>query len=196
MERKIISKELRGLYISKKKSVPEIAKIYKCSENKINYWLKRYRVNKRSISDAIYLKYNPNGDPFKVVFPRDIREAQLFGLGLGIYWGEGNKLNKNAVRVGNSDPAVLKTFINFLEKFFCVKKDDLKFHLHTFSDIDIEDCYNYWVDQLGVNRDQFYKPTVTITGKLGTYRKKSEYGVITIYYGNTKLRNKLVELLS
>lgn len=45
---------------------------------------------KRSISDAIYAKRNPGGDPFTVVSPSIVSDAFLFGLGTGIYWGEGS----------------------------------------------------------------------------------------------------------
>jgi hypothetical protein len=67
--------------------------------------------------------------------------------------------------------------------------------LHIFSDIDIEEAYDYWIKELKIKKEQFYKPTITITGKLGNYRNKSKYGVLTVIYGNTKLRNALVGLL-
>lgn len=196
MRKNLTLRELKGLYIKRKKSVPEIAKNLACSENKVNYWLKEYGITKRSISDAVYLKYNPKGDPFRFVLPRNSKEERLFGLGLGLYWGEGNKLNKNTVRLGNSDPSLLRIFIIFLLKFFNIKKKDLRLHLHLFSDINPEQCYNYWVRELKIKRSQFYKPSITKTGKLGTYRNKSKYGVLTIYYGNTRLRNKLIELIN
>jgi hypothetical protein len=187
--------KIKKLYIEKKKSVSEIARILKCSEHRINYWLAKSRVTKRSISEAIYLKYNPKGDPFQFESPRNSGEAKLFGIGLGIYWGEGNKANKNTIKIGNSDPILLRTFISFLEKFFNINKKDLKFHLHLFSDINKNASINYWTKELKVGKNQFYKPTITITGKLGTYRNKSKYGVLTIYYHNIKARNLLMSLL-
>lgn len=33
---------------------------------------------------------------------------------------------------------------------------------------------------------------VTKSGSIGTYRSKNRYGVVTIYFGNTKLRDILV----
>jgi len=141
------------------------------------------------------LKYNPNGDPFKFVPPKNQSDHQLFGLGLGLYWGEGNKANKNMVKLGNSDPELLKKFILFLSRFFRVDKEDLKFHLHVFTDIDIEEAKSFWIKELKIKKEQIYKPTITQTGKLGTYRKKSRYGVLTLYYCNTKLRNLIVSLI-
>lgn len=186
---------MESLYVDKSKSVAEIARIFKCSENKINYWLNKHGVKKRSISDAIYLKHNPKGDPFKLSLPKNLEEAKLFGMGLGLYWGEGTKANKVCVRLGNSDAKLLKIFIEFLIKFFHIKKKDLRFHLHIFTDIDLNEAYNYWIKELRVKKEQFYKPIITKTGKLGTYRKKSKYGVLTVYYSNKKLRDLLINSL-
>jgi len=194
MNAKDISK-IKNLYLIKKKSVSEIAKIFNCSENKINYWLAKNKIKKRSISEAVYIKHNPKGDPFKFRLPKNIKEAELFGMGLGIYWGEGTKANKTTVRLGNSDPALLNIFIKFLVTFFNIKKKDLRFHMHIFSDIDLDKAYEFWIKKLKIKKDQFYKPIITKTGKLGTYRRKSDYGVVTVYYCNKKLRDLLIENL-
>ncbi|MEK7181157.1 MAG: hypothetical protein AAB738_02365 [Patescibacteria group bacterium] len=187
---------LENLYKKENKSVPEIAKKLNCSEHKINYWLGKHNIIKRTISEAIYLKYNPDGDPFKFTPPKTSQDYQLFGLGIGLYWGEGNKANKNVVKISNSDPELLKVFIKFLIRFFSIKKEDMRFHLHVFTDIDLEKAKRFWMGELGIKREQIYKPTITQTGKLGTYRNKSQFGVLSLYYANTKLRNLIVQLIS
>lgn len=186
---------LKKLYTRELKSSAQIAKLLGCSEHKVNYWLEKHIITKRTISEAVYVKMNPDGDPFSFVPPKNLKEAELFGMGLGLYWGEGNKANKNTVKLGNSDPELMKTFMNFLDKFFGIKRKSLKFHLHLFTDIDKNEAFSYWIKNLKINKDQFYKPTITQTGKLGTYRKKSKYGVLTLYFSNTKLRNIIVGLL-
>ena len=188
-------KKLKNCYIKDKKSAADIAKILNLSETGVNYWLKKFNIQKRTVSEAIYVKHNPKGDPFKFVLPKNLEDSKLFGLGIGLYWGEGTKADKGSVRLGNSDPAIMRVFIKFLIKFFQIDKKDFKFHLHTFTDIDLTEAKEYWKKELKIKEEQFYKPTITITGKLGSYRKKSKYGVLTIYYANTKLRNILVNLL-
>jgi hypothetical protein len=116
-------------------------------------------------------------------------------MGIGLYWGEGTKANKNTVRLGNSDINILRTFIDFLNKFFGVSKDKLKFQLQLFSDLDINIAKRYWINGLKISKKQLYKTIITKSGSLGTYRHKSQYGVMTLYYGNTKLRNILVGML-
>lgn len=183
--------ELSILYLQDKKSVAEIATIKSCSQNKVNYWLMKYQIKKRTIAEAIYSKHNPNGDPFVVSKPKTREETILYGLGLGLYWGEGTKSNTHSVRLGNTDPKLVKTFIVFLEKFYSIDRKKLRFGLQIFSDIDPEQAVRFWKKEFGVEMSQFYKPLVSVIRKPGTYKKKSKYGVVTIYFNNKKMRDLL-----
>ena len=71
----------------------------------------------------------------------------------------------------------------------------LRFHLQIFTDISIEKAIAYWTKELDICKEQLYKPTVTESGKVGSYRKKNAYGVLTVYYGNIKARNILIGIL-
>ena len=86
--------ELTKLYLHEKKSVYVISQHFSCSQNKVNYWLTKYKIKKRTISEALYIKLNPKGDPFEFSEPQDKKSAFLLGMGLGLYWGEGNKKNE------------------------------------------------------------------------------------------------------
>ncbi len=169
----------------------EIAKIFRCSLNKIKYWMEKHNIPIRSIGEAIYIKHNPKGDPFKINKLITSDDFFLFGLGLGLYWGEGNKANKISVRIGNSDPALLKKFIEFLFMAYNIKKEDLRVGLQIFSDINPNEALKYWIEQLKISKRNFQKVIVTPSRGVGTYRKKSQYGVITLYYHNRKLRDIL-----
>lgn len=173
----------------------EISVQLKCSLHKVSYWMEAYRIRKRSLSDAMYAKHNPNGDPFSFHEPRTVEEAKLFGIGIGLYWGEGTKANKNSVRLGNTDPKLVKIFIEFLEKIFHVQRRNMQFGLQIFSDMRPEVALDFWVRNLRIRKQQFYKPTVTRSGSIGTYRQKSQYGVVTVMYHNKKLRDLLVSKL-
>ncbi|MFZ2975631.1 MAG: hypothetical protein WA055_03340 [Candidatus Moraniibacteriota bacterium] len=187
---------LSKYYLEEKKSVCEIAEILGKSETGINYWMNKYKIKKRTISDAVYIKNNPNGDPFKIKTPNNLYLAELRGFGLGLYWGEGNKANKNSVKIANTDPELIKKFIEFLVKILGVDKKKIKFSLQVFSDVSPQKAKKYWIDQLKIDPKQFYKKiTVTQSGKIGTYKKKNIYGVLMVYYHNTKLRNILINML-
>lgn len=169
----------------------DIASELGCSLNKVKYWMTRYDIKIRSISDAIYLKNNPNGDPFKENKPSNFQEAYLRGLGIGLYWGEGTKANKTSVRLGNSDPALINQFIQFLEECYGVKKSDLRFGLQVFSDMEPNKVLMFWTKKIGAAKNQFQKIIITPSRGDGTYRRRTRYGVLTVYYYNRKLRDLL-----
>lgn len=181
--------DLLDLYEVQKKSVSYIAKKYCCSQTGINYWLKKYEINKRSVSEAIYILKNPGGDPFSFQKPKNTARSFLLGLGLGLYWGEGNKKNKYSVRLGNSDPNLILKFIEFLEKIFNIQKTKLRFALQLFNDINPQEAVTFWQKVLHANEDQFYKVIVSTVRGPGTYKNKSQYGVLTIHFSNKKLRD-------
>jgi hypothetical protein len=188
--------ELVHHYILQKKSSAEIAFDFNISVSKINYWLSKHRIPKRSISESIYQKKNPKGDPFDFKEPQNIRDAILFGTGIGLFWGEGNKKNKHAVRLGNTDPELIKTFICFLVTIFNIKKEKLRFALQVFNDSDPKEALSFWSKELGFPKN-YFMPTVvvsTVRGP-GTYKNKSEYGVLTVHFNNMKLKEKLMSLI-
>jgi hypothetical protein len=192
----MIKKEkLESLYLSEGMSMKEISERLHCSLNKVCYWLQKHGIQRRSISEAVYLKNNPDGDPFRFQDPRTIKGAILFGMGIGLYWGEGTKANKSSVRLGNTDPDLVEVFIRFLEETFTVKRSDLHFSLQIFSDMSEEEELEFWTNRLKVEKLQFYKTTITPYRSIGTYRKKTKHGVIIVYYHNRKLRDYLVNLL-
>lgn len=189
----IEKKKLEYWYRESKKSVREIAQILNCSEGRINYWLEKHSIPKRSISEALYTKHNPNGDPFTSRIPRTHRHFFLFGLGLGLYWGEGNKKNLTAVRLGNTDPHLIRSFLIFLRELYDIDDSRLRFGLQLFSDMDQAREERFWQTFLNVPPNKFGKTVNTRSGSIGTYREKSKHGVLTIYFHSKKLRDTLIE---
>ena len=80
----IDKKFLETLYINEGLSMMEIAKKLDCSPNKIVYWMSKYDIKRRSISDSDYRRCNPNGDPFNIKHIETIQDAELLGMGLGL----------------------------------------------------------------------------------------------------------------
>lgn len=194
----ISKNSLTKLYLNQKKSSQEISKILSCSPNKVNYWLNKHNIKKRTISDAIYLQQNPDGDPFRFKKPSDSKDWFLFGLGLGLYWGEGNKKNTVAVRLGNTDPYLIIKFLEFLKNIYEVDDHKIKFGLQIFSDIPPKKALEFWCKKLKVEKEKFQKVVVTPARGKGTYKNKNDTGVLTIYFGNKKLRdiiNNEIEIL-
>jgi hypothetical protein len=191
----IEEKVLKDLYEKKKFSMKEISQKLKCSHTQVSYWMKHYKIKRRSRSESVYIKNNPKGDPFFFRNPKTFDEAILYGLGLGLYWGEGTKANNYSIRLGNTDPDLIVMFISFLETFFSIPKKELRFGIQIFSDMAPEQVLRFWCIKLKVSASQFMKTVVTKKRNKGSYSRKIEHGVLTIYFHNTRARNIIFSLI-
>lgn len=118
-----------------------------------------------------------------------------YGLGFGLFWGEGNKKDEYAVRLGNTDPKMIKYFLKFLRKFYHIKEEKIRFGLQIFGDMDVHKAEQFWISELGVSSKQFMKTIVTPVRGSGSYRQKTKYGVLTVYFSNKKLRKIICDTL-
>lgn len=170
-------------------SMKEIASILDTSPSTVRWWMSKHGIIRRSRSEANYRKYNKLGDPFKIKSLTSSQDYLLYGLGIGIFWGEGNKVNKHSVRVGNTDSDLLKSFIRFLKEICQVEDYKISFGLQVFNDSDPDKALRYWMEEFQVPRSRFHSTVSLIPpqGK-GNYKRKSEYGVVTVYVHNIKLR--------
>ena len=97
----------------------------------------------------------------KKVLPFSKRD--FFIAGLFLYWAEGTKSRKCGLSMTNSDPSLLKFFIDWLNVCFYVSRDKLKIHLHLYADMDNEQEIRFWSKRLGVSRNQFTKSYIKTT---------------------------------
>lgn len=179
-------KELNNLYHCGK-SMAEIAKKLDCSIHKIVYWMDKYKIKRRSPSNAAYVKANPNGDPFRIKYNLTPGDKFLFGIAIGLYLGEGNKVTQTSLRIANSDPKILKLFILFLHNICRLDPKRISASIVCFNDTDPEMTRTYWANQLSISSKKFGKITQIPTQGKGTYRRKSKFGVCTIQANNVKL---------
>jgi len=187
--------KIRQLYESGL-STTEVSQRLGFSVHKVIYWMDKVGLKRRSPSQALYAKYNKNGDPFHIKEELNKEEAFLYGLGLGIYWGEGNKADPHSVRVANGDPYVLLTFIQFLEEICSVKPEKIKYGIICFNDSQIGIVADYWSKALKISGEQFGKIVQIPPQGKGTYRRKSQYGVCTVSVCNTKFKRWILDTLA
>ncbi len=83
---------------------------------------------------------------------------QLFGLGLMLYWGEGDKKVENGiVRISNIDFRLLRIFIAFLKKLCRIPIEKIRIWLLLYPDLNEEVCKAYWSKKLNIPLNQFTK---------------------------------------
>lgn len=173
----------------------EMARSFGCSEHKVVYWMNKFGIKRRTWSEATYLKANPKGDPFKISKKSLLENQFLYGLSLGIFWGEGGKTSRHQVRVANTDPAMLRVFRRFLLEVCNLEVRKISYSIICFNDTNSEDARRYWSQQLEISPEKFGKITQIPQQGKGTYKKKSAYGVCTIAVCNMKLMVWMLEQL-
>jgi hypothetical protein len=157
--------------------------------------MRKYKIVTRSISDAVYLYHNPEGEPFEIKTVLTLEEEKLRSLALGLFWGEGNKASSHAVRITNSDPGVIRQFHKFLIEICQVKVEKIGYYLQTFKDNDMNSAKRHWASCLSINPEKIHTCNPVHSLGKGTYRKINRFGVMTIAFSNTHLKTWiLVEL--
>jgi len=188
----VTKQQLFELYDSGK-SMSDIATYLKCSVNKIVYWMNKYGITRRNHSQATYVKENPNGDPFKIKQKYTSQEILLFGLALGLFWGEGTKATPHSVRLTNTDASMIKVFRKFLTEICQVHLNKIRYSIVTFNDCMPAEAASYWAKELGISKDKFGTIVSIPSQGKGTYKKKSLYGVCSITVNNIKLKSWITE---
>jgi hypothetical protein len=192
----ITKEKLESLY-NKGLSMQEISIQTGSSYKTIVYRMEKYNISRRNRSEATYVKRNPNGDPFRIKKKLNSKETELKFLGLGLYWGEGDKSKNNtSVRLSNTDPQLVKKFREFLIKICRVKEEKIFYSLILFNDANEKEAIKFWTQHLKIKRNQLGKIIRIPPQGKGTYREKNKTGVLVIGITNKKLKEKVFEMIN
>ncbi len=113
-----------------------------------------------------------------------MNHKEMFIAGLFLYWGEGGKTTTTTTTISNTDPAVLKFFIAWLQSLG-VATDKLRVKIHLYRDMDIEYETAYWSKTLGIPRKNFRNPYIKDSARSGlTYPQKFTHGTCNVYFEN------------
>lgn len=116
-----------------------------------------------------------------------LSQHELFLCGLYLYWGEGTKSAKGVVAVANTDPVVLRAFIQWLE-MLGVTRAELKVKLHLYRDMNIAEETTYWAQILELKLSQFRKPYVknSLLSDV-TYKNGHGHGTCNVIFENVRM---------
>ena len=145
--------------------------------------IERYRNTMRAKKDArldeVYKKVSKDIGNFS--------KRDLFLAGLFLYWGEGTKKSNCSVVLTNTNPAMIKFFIKWLE-LFNIRRKDLKIKLHLYSDMNIKQSLDFWSKELKIPLSQFRKPYIKKTSlKSITYKSGFGKGTCCVMFDNRDL---------
>ena len=119
-------------------------------------------------------------------------KSPLFLIGLGIYWGEGDKTNNGRVAVINTDPGLLQIVAKFYRHCLGVSESRLRVGLFIYEDINRNKAIKFWSQKLKISQTQFIK-IQTLKSRSRLTKNKSKYGICSLYFSNTKLNVKIHE---
>lgn len=134
---------------------------------------------KEAIEEFELLKYHP-----------------LFIAGLMIYWGEGNKVSKSRCGIANTEPLMIKLFLQFLRNVCGFKNSRIKAWILIYPDIDEKLCKSFWTGKTSLPATSFNK-SILISGKQKTH--KLSFGVCSVGVSSAYLKCKIlkwIELLA
>ncbi len=99
------------------------------------------------------------------------RDRLMFASAL--YWAEGNK--KDFI-LTNSDPVMIRFFIETIRRVFNLEPNDLQVSLRLYEDLDRDNCIAFWASITGVSSSDFISVSVLEGKKIG----KLTYGMCRV----------------
>lgn len=115
---------------------------------------------------------------------KNISKRDLLILGLGLYWGEGNKNTENRFILVNSDPFIIKAMFKWLREVMGVPKERLTLQIYINEEhkYRIEEVSQYWSTKLKIHFHQFRRPVFVHATHKKTYANHETYmGVLHLY---------------
>ena len=150
-------------------------------------WILR---NKRRKTEDISIQNKKGVDDVGIRTKRD-----LFILGLGLYWGEGYKKGSQECAFTNSDPAIIRSILEWFRVCYGITNDRIHVSL-TINELyrDKESTLiDLWSTETKLQRDQFDKSTF-ISGYGNSKRNPDTYtGTLRVKVRNgTSLRRRIL----
>lgn len=105
-----------------------------------------------------------------------------------LYIAEGYKRSRNALAVGNSDPAVVRLCTSWLTR---LSSRRLGFSVQHHADQDVEELREFWGAELDIDPKRISFQRKSNSGRLSGRTWRSRYGVLTVRACDTLLRARM-----
>lgn len=177
---------VKNLYYKKQLTMREIAQKLHVDIDAVVYCMRKNGIKRRSKIEASAVSFKNKKLSFHENKKLTSAEEKLKIAGLILYWGEGYKTDKSSgIDFANSDPDMIKVFINFLRVIYGVDERRFRILLYCYSNQNVLALVNFWSKLTGISKKQFSKPY--IRKDFRENGRKMEYGMIHIRYADKKL---------
>lgn len=119
-------------------------------------------------------------------------KKELVIAGLFLYWGEGNKSQRNTLSINNTDPRVIKFALYWVMNGLNIPKERIQVFLHLYSDMNEIEEKDYWSKELHIPLDQFAKPYIKKSKRIDLDHKGFGHGTCGIRVFDTVLKEKVL----
>lgn len=191
-------------------SYSQIKEAIGVSKSTLHYWLRDYPLGEeriRALRDwsaqrierCRETKARKKEERLAVVYERIDQEIgilsdrEIFIAGMFLYWGEGSKTANYTVAVTNTDPAMLRFFLRWLQ---VIGADLSKLHgrLHLYSDMDLEAQTILWSRMLGVPKEIFRNPYIkdNSSSKRKNYKGRFGYGTCSLVINKKEIADQVL----
>jgi hypothetical protein len=111
-------------------------------------------------------------------------------IGCMLYWAEGAKA-RNQVGFSNSDPEMVRVFVNFLREYFAVADENIRLTCNLFADhVERQDeIENFWLGVAELPRSSLCKSIVNVYSRYSAKKRRNKlpYGTCKIVVNRTSV---------
>lgn len=111
-----------------------------------------------------------------------------------MYWCEGDKSTEShTYRVGltSCDPAMLKLFVQWLEEYYTIEKNQMKVRLHLWPNVIEATAKNFWAKELEIPLGNFTKSWTKPRGR-GVAKQVHINGVCRVSVSSKALLDQII----
>ena len=181
---KINIDKIRNLYWNKQYNIDQVAKRLGVSYRSLYDFMNKNDIPRRLPTEANYV-VSRSKPQFRIREKLSMSDDKLRVAGIMLYWAEGT-LKGQTVDFVNSNPEMIRIFLQFLRHVCGIDDRRLRLYLYTYSYLDLEKTKNYWKNITGISLSQFTKPYIR-EGNSNLSNRKLPYGLVHIRYNDKKL---------
>lgn len=121
-----------------------------------------------------------------------LSEKDFLIAGYFLYAGEGAK-SKNSVSLSNSNPVIIKFFVDWLIEICKIPKIKIGIKLQLYRDMDREQEISYWMEELDLPRENFKNPYFKkSSSERINYKGGFGHGTCNVRLGDVRLFEKIM----
>lgn len=113
-----------------------------------------------------------------------------YAAGCALFWAEGSR-DRNTVKLTNSDPELVATFLRFLRTHFGVQSEEVSIRCNLFADDAAEQkrIEEFWLARLGLEQASLRSSSVNVYSKYSKRKrtKKLPYGTCALMVHSTRI---------